>query len=106
MHVRRDRIARARRLVSIDPADRAEAGAVGAAEDLLGKRERYGVAGPVGDLERVVDQVRRSLFLVCGLLGLVLTRVDLQIEHRVPKTPVARPVEPRLEREPEDGEDE
>ena len=43
--------------VQVLPADRAEAGAVLPAEDLLRKLERHGVASPGAQLEVLVDDV-------------------------------------------------
>ena len=59
-----------RLLVQVLPAHRAEAGAVGAAQDLLRQREGDSVARPCRQVEVVVREVGRpQLFLPSGLFA-------------------------------------
>ena len=58
--------------VEVLAADRAEPGAVGAAEDLIGQRERDCVASPGGEVQPVVLEVLRPLVFALGLRRLVL----------------------------------
>src|SRR5262249_48165092 len=55
------------------------------------------------DLEPVVDQVGRRQLVVLRVGGLVLTRVDGHLEHRVAEAAVAGAVQARREVEREDG---
>jgi len=91
-----------RLVVQVLAALAAEAGAVGAAEDLVGQRERDRVARPLRQLEVVADHVLRLHLFVIGLFVLVLARVDAQLEDGVAEAAVARPEEPHGEREAED----
>jgi hypothetical protein len=95
---------RVRLVVQVPAANRAEAGAVGAAEDLVRERERGRVARPAREVEAVVDGVlRRELLGVAGARRLVLARRDRQVEHRVVEAAIARPVEPDPEPELEES---
>ena len=81
-----------RLVVQVLPALWAEAGAVGAAEDLVREREGDGVPGPGREVEAVVDEIRRAELVVVRGGGLVLARVDRDVERGVAETAVARPV--------------
>ena len=82
-------------------ADRAEAGAVGAAEDPGGEGEDGGVVGPAADVELVVGDVGAAQFRVVGP-GLVdLARLDLEVERRRLEAAHARSLEVDREVEPE-----
>src|SRR5581483_9274356 len=95
-------LVRVRLLVQVLPADAAEAGAVGPAEDLVRELERHRVARPLGDVEiRARDVLRRHL-LVLRVLVLVLARPDRHLEHGVAHAPVARADEAGGEAEGED----
>src|SRR5579862_7123141 len=70
--------------VQVLAADRAEAGAVRVVEDLVRQGERERVAGPGGQVEHVVGDVRGTELLVAaGVRRLVLARADRQLEHGV-----------------------
>ena len=74
-------------------ADRAEAGAVGAAEDAGGEGEHGRVVGPAADVELVVVDVGAAQFRVVGP-GLVdLARLDLEVERRRLEAAHARSLE-------------
>src|SRR4051812_19615989 len=65
---------RVRLHVQILAALRAEAGAVGPAEDLRRQREQERVAGPGREVEPVVDEVRRRQLVGVGARRLVLAQ--------------------------------
>ena len=94
-----DLVVRVRLVVQILAADRAEAGAVGRVEDLVGQREGERVARPGGEVERVVGDVGRAqLLVVAGIRRLVLARVDRTARATVSREAAeARPVQPRAE---------
>src|SRR6476469_5623935 len=61
-------------------ADRAEAGAVGPADDASGEGEDGGVVGPAADVELVLGDVWAAQFRIVGP-GLVdLPRLDVEVE--------------------------
>src|SRR5207249_903997 len=75
--VRRDLGVFVRLEVEVDTADKAQPGAVGAAENLLGKLERDRVAAPLRQLEAVVDDIDRLQLLVSTVVvRVVLARID------------------------------
>ena len=93
-------LVRMRLLVQVLAADRAEARAVGAVQDLLRQLERERVARPGGEVERVIRDVRRFELLVARrIVRLILGRPDRQLEHRVAQAAEARAVEPHPELE-------
>src|SRR5262249_9741535 len=97
-------VVRVRLLVQILAADEAEAGAVGAVQDLVGEAERKRVAGPGGEVERVVGNVRAlELRVAVGVRRLVLTGVHGLVDDGVAQAAEARPVQARAERELEDA---
>ena len=82
--------------VQVPAADRAEAGAVRAAEDLVGQRERDGVARPGGEVEAVVLEIGRpELLVILRCRRLVLAVVDRDVEAGVAEAAHARADEPR-----------
>src|SRR2546430_1123197 len=93
-----------RLVVQVAAADRAEAGAVGAAKDLVRERERGRVTRPARQVEAIVGDVLGGQLLgVAGTRRLVLARGDRQVEHGVVEAPVAGPVEPDPEPQLEQG---
>ncbi len=89
--------------VQVLPADRAKAGAVGAAQDLVGEPERHLVPRPRADVELSVGDVLAAQLLVrAGVSRVVLLRVDLDRDARRGETSHARPFEPRGERQAEE----
>ena len=60
-----------RLVVQVLAADRAETGAVGAAEDLVRQLERERVARPGGEVELVVLDVGRPQLFVLGIVRVV-----------------------------------
>src|SRR5262249_22646879 len=97
-------LVRVRLLVQVLATGRAEAGAVGAAEDLVRQRERDRVTRPAGQVEAVVDEGRRpQLVRPVRIRRLVLARRDRQLEDRVAEAAVTRPVQAGGEAELEDG---
>src|SRR5215211_174509 len=90
--------------VEVLPADRAEPGAVGAAEDLVGQPEDERVPRPGGEVETVVHDVRRPQLLgFAGARRLVLPRDDPLLDHRLLEAAEARPVEASDEPQIEHG---
>src|ERR671930_65597 len=72
-------VVRVRLVVQVAAADRAEAGAVQAAQDLVRKREPGRVTRPAGEVEAVVRHVLRGQLVgVAGVRRLVLARRDRQ----------------------------
>ncbi len=98
--------------VEILAADRAEAGAVVAAEDLIGQRKRDLVVRPGREVELVVDEVLGPLVLALGLRRLVLTQAERErqlgvgeaAETRAGERDVERELEHRAARRARDGE--
>jgi hypothetical protein len=89
--------------VQVAPADRAETGALGPAQDLLREREDERVARPCRQVEHVVREVRRpQLLRIAGTRRLVLPSLDRHVECSVCETPHAGPMEPYREVQPED----
>src|SRR2546430_7665481 len=83
-----------RLVVQVAAADRAEAGAVGAAKDLVRERERGRVTRPARQVEAIVGDVLGGQLLgVAGTRRLVLARGDRQGEHGGVAAPVARAAE-------------
>ena len=92
-----------RLVVQVLDADRAEAGAVGAAENLVRQLQCQGVARPGREVEPVVLEVRRAQLLVTlGRRRLVLARRDRQVENGVLEAAEAGPVQANAEAELED----
>ncbi len=89
--------------VQVLAADRAEAGAVGRVQDLLGQLERDRVARPGGQLELVVvdDVLAAELVGRARVGGVVLAGVDVDVDDRIGEAAHARAVQPHVEREPE-----
>ncbi len=86
--------------VQVAAADRAEAGAVGSAEDLVRKREGDRVARPGGEVEPVVHEVRRPELLVAvRARRLVLAVLHADVQPRVGETADARADEAHVELE-------
>src|SRR5438105_14443795 len=93
-------LVRVRLVVQVPAADRAEAGAVRAAEDLVRELEGARVTRPAGEVEAVVGHVLRPQLLgLARVRGLVLAPYDRELEHSILQTPVARPVEANPERQ-------
>ena len=89
--------------VQVLAADRAETGAVGAAQDLVGERERYLVPRPRAGVELPVGDVLAAQLLVgAGVGRVVFLCVDLDREARRSEAPHTRPFEPGRERQAED----
>ena len=89
--------------VEVLAADGTEPGAVGAAEDLVGQRERDRVARPGREVEPVVLEVLRPLVFALGLRRLVLAQAELERQLGVLQAAEARAVQRDVERELEDG---
>src|SRR6266511_2403159 len=97
-------VVRVRLVVQVLAADRAETGALRAAEDLVRQCQRDCIAGPGDEVEAVVLKVLRpQLLRVSGVRRLVLARVDRQLEDGVFEAAEARTVQARGEPELEDG---
>ena len=92
-----------RLVVEVLAADRAEPGAVRAAEDLVGEGESNCVTRPCNEVELVVNHVLRpQLVGSLWVRRLILASRDRQLEHRVLETAEARPVQACPEAELED----
>src|SRR6185503_15498946 len=92
-----------RLVVEVLAADRAEAGAVGPAEDLVRQLERDRVARPGREVELVVlDVDRPQLLVVARARRLVLARRDGHLEHGVLEAAEARAMQSRVEAQLED----
>ena len=93
-----------RLVVQILAADRTEAGAVGAAQDLVRQGKRDRVARPGREIEVVIVQVRRpQLVGAVGIRRLVLARSDRDVEDGIVEAAVAGPVQAGREAQLEDG---
>src|SRR5690349_7173889 len=85
--------------VEVRAADRAQAGAVVAADDLTRQRQREGVARPRAKVEIAALQVGRGeLVAAAGLVD--LARIDLDVRWRRLEAALARPGEIDREGEP------
>src|SRR5437667_11176921 len=90
--------------VQVAAAHGTEAGAVGAAEDLVRERERDRVARPGREVETVGLEVWRPQLLgLAGIRRLVLAGGDRDVEDGVGEAPIAGAVEPSVEAQLEDG---
>ena len=88
--------------VQVPPTDRAEPGAVGPAEDLVGQLEHERVARPGRQIELAVLEVGRPQLIGLGILRLVFPRADLDVDDGVLEAPIAGAVQPGPEAELED----
>src|SRR6266550_2867660 len=69
--------------VQVLAADRAEAGAIEVAKDLVRQRERQRIACPAREVELVVVEVGRAHLVRLGCRRLILARRDRQLERGV-----------------------
>src|SRR6478609_116319 len=83
--------------VEILAADRTEACAVGAAEDLLGQREGDCVPRPSREIQAIVLQILRPLLLALGLRRLVFAEAERERKLGVGEAAEARPLERDVE---------
>ncbi len=94
----RDIVVGVRLHVQIFATDRAETSAVGVVEDLIRQRECDRVAGPGCELELILEDVLAlELIVPAGGRGVVLTRIDPDLERRVFEAAHARAVQPNPE---------
>src|SRR5262249_52413267 len=89
--------------IQILAADRAEAGAIVAAEDLVGQCERDRVAGPGGEVEAVVLQILGPIVVTLRSGRLILAQAEGERQLRVREAAEARAGERDVERQLEHG---
>src|SRR5205085_5170562 len=96
-------LVRMRLVVRVLAANRAEAGTLGTAQDLLRNRERESVTRPRAEIELVVhDVLRTQLLRFARTRRLIFARVDLELEHGFVEAAKARAVKPRVEAQVEE----
>src|SRR5919201_3935302 len=89
-----------RLLVQILAADRAEARAVGPAQDIVRQREADQVPRPGGQVEPVLVEIRvAELFGLARTRRLVLPPREIELEQGIGEAAETRPVETRVEAE-------
>src|SRR4029077_2076008 len=89
-------------VVQVLAADRAEARAVGAAEDLLRQLEHDRVSGPRREVELLVGDVGAAQLVIVRLRRLVLARPDRYVEDSILEAAKTRPVQANVKAELED----